>query len=130
MDPTKTSRIPLSSSLESSKNNPEKKSDSVTRPSKINYSPPADHVNNEVGSRSEKNIKSAAPRICFLHSQEFKAHPLKYKNLLQLIHPLIPKLHNTSEAIGLMQKKALTTYRFLLKNHQIRLITMGSRLLN
>ena len=77
MDPTKTSRIPLSSSLESSKNNPEKKSDSVTRPSKINYSPPADHVNNEVGSRSEKNIKSAAPQDMFFAFSGIQSTPFK-----------------------------------------------------
>ena len=91
MDPTQTARVPLSSSLEASKSTPEKKSDSVTRPPKINYSRPADHVNNEVGSQSEQNIKSATPQDIFFACSGIQSTPFKIQKPSSTNPPLDTK---------------------------------------
>ncbi|MFZ9367558.1 MAG: ADP-ribosyltransferase [Burkholderiaceae bacterium] len=91
MDPTQTARVPLSSSLEASKSTPEKKSDSVTRPPKINYSRPADHVNDEVGSQSEQNIKSATPQDIFFACSGIQSTPFKIQKPSSTNPPLDTK---------------------------------------
>ena len=85
MDPTKISRIPGFSPSEATENIPEKKSDSASSSSKINYSGPADHIKNELGEQSIKDINSPAPKDMFfefsgIHSTPFKIQKSSSKN--------------------------------------------------